>query len=86
MHVRPIRPDDADRLVAFHLRQSPESIYYRYFTPKPTLTPAEVEGMVTIDLRGSLFCEVRETSLYPRCTFYASAISTCQPAPVRAIA
>src|SRR4051812_47557596 len=32
------------------------------------------KGVVTIDLRGSLFCEVRETSRQPLCTFYASAI------------
>ena len=31
-------------------------------------------GVVTIDLRGSLFCEVRETSMQPLCTFYAAAI------------
>jgi hypothetical protein len=30
----------------------------------------------TVDLRGSLFCEVRETSLLPLCGFYAAAIST----------
>ena len=29
----------------------------------------------SIDLRGSLFCEVRETSLLPLCGFYASAIA-----------
>jgi hypothetical protein len=28
----------------------------------------------SIDLRGSLFCEVRETSILPLCGFYASAI------------
>lgn len=32
------------------------------------------KGLVTIELRGSLFCEVRETSRHPLCTFYASAI------------
>jgi hypothetical protein len=34
------------------------------------------KGLVTIDLRGSLFCEVREVSMHPLCTFYASAISS----------
>jgi len=33
------------------------------------------KGIVTIDLRGSLFCEVRETSIEPLCGFYASAIA-----------
>jgi hypothetical protein len=30
-------------------------------------------GTASIDLRGSLFCEVRETSILPLCGFYASA-------------
>jgi len=32
-------------------------------------------GIVTIDLRGSLFCEVRETSIEPLCGFYAAAVA-----------
>ena len=32
------------------------------------------KGNVTINLRGSLFCEVRETSFEPLCGFYAAAI------------
>lgn len=31
-------------------------------------------GTASIDLRGSLFCEVRETTVLPLCGFYASAI------------
>lgn len=31
-------------------------------------------GTASIDLRGSLFCEVREASLLPLCGFYAAAI------------
>jgi predicted hydrocarbon binding protein len=31
-------------------------------------------GVITVDLRGSLFCEVRETSMEPLCGFYAAAI------------
>jgi hypothetical protein len=31
-------------------------------------------GTASIDLRGSLFCEVREASMLPLCGFYASAI------------
>ncbi|HMC77536.1 MAG TPA: hypothetical protein VKH34_10400 [Vicinamibacterales bacterium] len=33
------------------------------------------KGVVTIDIRGSLFCEVREASGEPLCGFYASAIA-----------
>ena len=48
-HVRPIRPDDGPRLVAFHERQSPRSIYYRYFSPRPRLTDADVERLTGVD-------------------------------------
>lgn len=47
VHLRPVRPDDADAVVAFHHRQSPESLYYRYFSPKPSLTADEVEHLTT---------------------------------------
>jgi hypothetical protein len=32
-------------------------------------------GIAKVDLRGSLFCEVRETSVLPLCGFYAAAIA-----------
>jgi acyl-CoA synthetase (NDP forming)/RimJ/RimL family protein N-acetyltransferase len=48
-HVRPIRPDDGPRIVDFHGRQSPQSIYYRYFSPRPRLTEREVERMTDVD-------------------------------------
>lgn len=49
MHLRPIRPDDGPLLVAFHERQSAESIYYRYFSPRPVLSEADVERLTTVD-------------------------------------
>ena len=52
VHIRPIRPDDAPALAEFHRRQSAESIYRRYFTPKPELTPAELERFTNVDLVG----------------------------------
>jgi acyl-CoA synthetase (NDP forming)/RimJ/RimL family protein N-acetyltransferase len=48
-HVRPIRPDDGQRLLDFHARQSPESIYYRYFSPRPRLSDRDVERLTTVD-------------------------------------
>ena len=48
-HVRPIRPDDAARLVAFHRELSPQSVYMRFFTFHPTLTETEVERFTTVD-------------------------------------
>jgi len=49
VHVRPVRPDDADGLVAFHARLSPESIYRRFFTSHPRLSPAEVDRFTCVD-------------------------------------
>jgi acyl-CoA synthetase (NDP forming)/RimJ/RimL family protein N-acetyltransferase len=49
VRVRPIRPDDAVRIVDFHGRQSPESIYFRYFTPHPRLSDDEVDHLTHVD-------------------------------------
>ena len=49
VHVRPIRPSDARPLAEFHRRQSPESIYRRYFTPKPELSPPSLEHFTNVD-------------------------------------
>ena len=50
--IRPIRPSDAASLAAFHERQSPESIYRRYFSPKPRLTDADLEHFTVVDFVG----------------------------------
>jgi acyl-CoA synthetase (NDP forming)/GNAT superfamily N-acetyltransferase len=50
VHVRPIRPSDADGFRAFHASLSPESVYYRFFSPKPRLTDVEVERFTTVDM------------------------------------
>jgi acyl-CoA synthetase (NDP forming)/GNAT superfamily N-acetyltransferase len=49
-HIRPMRPTDAPALAAFHLRQSPDSIYRRYFSPKPRLTDRDLEHFTNIDM------------------------------------
>jgi acyl-CoA synthetase (NDP forming)/RimJ/RimL family protein N-acetyltransferase len=49
VRLRPIRPDDGARIVEFHGRQSPESIYFRYFTPHPRLSDDEVTHLTTVD-------------------------------------
>ncbi len=48
-HLRPMRPDDADRLVAFYGRLSPETIYYRFFAPYPKLSDRDVERFTNVD-------------------------------------
>ena len=47
--VRPIRPDDAPALAAFHDRQSRDSIYRRYFSPKPHLSDADLRHFTEVD-------------------------------------
>ena len=49
--MRPILPDDATRLVAFHSRLSPQTVYYRFFAPYPRLTPRDVKRFTTVDHR-----------------------------------
>jgi len=51
VRVRPIRPDDGDRLRDLHSRLSPEAVYYRFFTPMPRLSDAMVERLVNVDYR-----------------------------------
>ena len=48
-HVRPIRPTDADALVALHARLSQETIYLRFFTPHPVLSTLEIERFTQVD-------------------------------------
>jgi acyl-CoA synthetase (NDP forming)/RimJ/RimL family protein N-acetyltransferase len=48
-HLRPIRPSDADRLVAFYERVSPESKYLRFFVPYPRLTDRDIKLFTEID-------------------------------------
>jgi RimJ/RimL family protein N-acetyltransferase len=47
--VRPIAPDDHDRLRASHARLSPESRYRRFLATKPELTSADARYLVEID-------------------------------------
>jgi acetyl coenzyme A synthetase (ADP forming)-like protein len=54
VHVRPIRPDDGDRLVEFHGRLSPETVYRRFFGARPRLPAAEVERFTHVDYHDRL--------------------------------
>ncbi len=49
LHMRPIRPEDAEELVHFHLNLSSGSIYRRYFSFHPELSEREVEHLTTVD-------------------------------------
>jgi RimJ/RimL family protein N-acetyltransferase len=52
--VRPIRPEDAARLQAFHSRLSPESIYLRWLSAHPVLTADEARALATVDYAGRM--------------------------------
>ncbi|MFC7388033.1 bifunctional acetate--CoA ligase family protein/GNAT family N-acetyltransferase [Sphaerisporangium rhizosphaerae] len=49
VHVRPIRPEDGDILRAFYSRLSEQSIYFRFFGPRPRLSDREVAWFTTVD-------------------------------------
>lgn len=48
-HVRPIAPADADGIRAFHSRQSPESIYLRFFAPVRELSERDIHRFTHVD-------------------------------------
>jgi acyl-CoA synthetase (NDP forming)/GNAT superfamily N-acetyltransferase len=50
VHVRPIRPSDAEAFRSFHDGLSAQSLYYRFFSPKPRLTESEVARFTTVDM------------------------------------
>ncbi|MEJ7629902.1 MAG: GNAT family N-acetyltransferase [Nocardioidaceae bacterium] len=47
--LRPIRADDADALVEFYARVSPESKYMRFFAPYPELSQRDVDRFTHVD-------------------------------------
>ena len=47
--LRPIRPDDAPRLQAFHAHLSPDSVYLRWLSAHPVLTDEEAETLARVD-------------------------------------
>ena len=49
-YIRPLTPDDAPALLAFHERQSSDSVYRRFFSPKPTLSERELRHFTDVDM------------------------------------
>jgi GNAT superfamily N-acetyltransferase len=49
LQISPINESDAERLVAFHATLSEESIYFRFFSTHPKLTPAEIDRFTHVD-------------------------------------
>ena len=48
-HLRPIRPDDADRLRRFHSRLSEETLYFRFFAVVRDLSDRDVARLTAVD-------------------------------------
>jgi len=49
VHLRPIQPTDGAALRHFHERLSAETVYLRFFGPRPTLPDADVERFTHVD-------------------------------------
>ncbi len=47
--IRPIRPDDGERLKAAYRALSPKSKYQRFLAPKPRLTEMDTQYLVQVD-------------------------------------
>ena len=48
--IRPLTPHDREALATFHRRQSKDSIYRRYFSPKPELTERDLDHFTNVDM------------------------------------
>ncbi|WP_433799078.1 GNAT family N-acetyltransferase [Actinomycetospora sp. CA-084318] len=53
-HLRPITPDDADAVVAFHARLSERTRYFRYFSPYPSIPARDLKRFVEVDHHDSV--------------------------------
>ena len=51
VHLRPIRPEDADALVAFHATLSDRTRYLRYFGPYPRISERDLHRFTHVDHR-----------------------------------
>ena len=51
MHLRPLRPDDADAIQRFQVAQSERSAYFRFFAPVRRLTDRELNRLTHLDQR-----------------------------------
>jgi acyl-CoA synthetase (NDP forming)/GNAT superfamily N-acetyltransferase len=49
VHLRPITPDDGEKLLEFHGRLSERTRYFRYFGPYPRIPQRDLERFSTVD-------------------------------------
>src|SRR5262249_61389148 len=53
LRLRPIKRDDTGSLIELHNRLSPRSVYLRFFSPLPELTPERAAELCSVDYRNS---------------------------------
>ena len=60
-HLRPIRADDSEQLRDLHSRLSPQTIYFRFFSPLPKVPEGQLHHLVEVDYRDrfALGCRTR---------------------------
>lgn len=51
VHLRPIVPEDADKIVEFHGKLSERTRYLRYFGPYPTISKRDLFNFTVVDHR-----------------------------------
>lgn len=52
--LRPVRPDDARRLIELHSRLSAESLYFRFLEVHKELTPAQARAFAEVDYQNKM--------------------------------
>ena len=52
VHLRPITPPDADRIVSLHSRLSERTRYFRYFAPYPRISEKDLKRFSVVDHHG----------------------------------
>ncbi len=60
VRVRALGLDDADALQRFHIGQSAESTYQRFFAPRPRLSPNDLQHLLGVDQNNRVALGVTE--------------------------
>lgn len=53
LRLRPIRPDDAEKIMELHQGLSSKSMYFRFFAPIPNFTLERAEALASVDYENS---------------------------------
>jgi GNAT superfamily N-acetyltransferase len=73
-HLRPIRPDDASGLIAFHRHLAARSVYLRFFSFHPELSATEVAHFTSVDY-------INRLALVAECNGHLVAVGRFESGP-----